>query len=211
MRRTVPLRIVCRFMLAVGRPPGEVRRSYRTGGDRVRHASEAEAPRREVLVLPGIERAVGRARRWVRDLLGADHPSLDEVAVCTSELLTNALRYTDSGRGGNMRVELAIGERPLCVAVIDEGGAATVPHLGAPSASQVAACGSSRPTPTGGVSNDAVRATPCGSRSDDERAARSLRSVRGQDTVAAGATTAGRRRRPDIRGTPAACGSRAPR
>jgi anti-sigma regulatory factor (Ser/Thr protein kinase) len=80
-------------------------------------------------VVLGIERAVGHVRRWLRDLVGADHPCFDDAAVCASELLTNALRHTDSGRGGRMRVDLAYDQRSLRVEVTDDGGAATVPYI----------------------------------------------------------------------------------
>ena len=83
----------------------------------------------EVLVVPGIERAVGHARRWLRDLVGADHPAFHDAAVCLSELLTNALRHTDSGRGGQMRVRLALAAEYLWAEVADDGCAATVPHI----------------------------------------------------------------------------------
>jgi anti-sigma regulatory factor (Ser/Thr protein kinase) len=92
-------------------------------------ASESPAARCEALVVPGIERAVGHVRRWLRDLVGADHPAFDDAAVCISELLTNALRHTDSGRGGEMRVEIAFDGKSLRAEVTDDGCAATVPHI----------------------------------------------------------------------------------
>ena len=92
-------------------------------------ASETPAGRLDSLVVPGLERAVGHARCWLRDLIGVDHPSFDDAAVCLSELLTNALRHTDSGRGGLMRVAVAVEERSVRVEVADEGCSATVPHI----------------------------------------------------------------------------------
>jgi anti-sigma regulatory factor (Ser/Thr protein kinase) len=83
----------------------------------------------EALVVPGVERAVAGLRRRLRDLLGAGHPALEDAELCLSELTTNALRYTDSGRGGQVRVELSITGRSVRVEVVDDGGAATVPHL----------------------------------------------------------------------------------
>jgi anti-sigma regulatory factor (Ser/Thr protein kinase) len=87
------------------------------------------AARYEALVVPGVERAVGHARRWLRDLVGADHPAFHDAAVCLCELLTNALRHTDSGRGGQMRVRLALAAEYIWAEVADDGCAATVPHL----------------------------------------------------------------------------------
>ncbi|HEY7485870.1 MAG TPA: ATP-binding protein [Streptosporangiaceae bacterium] len=68
-------------------------------------------------------------RRWLRDLVGADHPAYHDAAVCISELLTNALRHTDSGRGGQMRVQVALADGALWGEVADDGCAATVPHV----------------------------------------------------------------------------------
>jgi anti-sigma regulatory factor (Ser/Thr protein kinase) len=45
------------------------------------------------------------------------------------ELLTNALRHTDSGRGGQMRVRLTLVDGSLWAEVADDGCAATVPHI----------------------------------------------------------------------------------
>ena len=80
-------------------------------------------------MVPGIDRAVGHVRRWLRDQVGADHPAFHDAAVCLSELLTNALRHTDSGRGGQMRIRLTLVDRSLWAEVADDGCSATVPHL----------------------------------------------------------------------------------
>jgi anti-sigma regulatory factor (Ser/Thr protein kinase) len=92
-------------------------------------ASETPVARCEALVVPGIERAVGHTRRWLRDIVGADHPAFHDAAVCLCELLTNALRHTDSGRGGQMRVRLALAAGYIWAEVADDGCAATVPRL----------------------------------------------------------------------------------
>jgi anti-sigma regulatory factor (Ser/Thr protein kinase) len=62
-------------------------------------------------------------------MVGADHPAFHDAAVCITELLTNALRHTDSGRGGQMRVRLALVEGSVWAEVADDGCAASVPHL----------------------------------------------------------------------------------
>ncbi|TYB44837.1 ATP-binding protein [Actinomadura chibensis] len=82
----------------------------------------------DALLLPGMDRAAGHARQWLRDVLG-DHPALDDAAVCMSELVTNALRHTDSGPDGQIRVEVGHSERVVRVEVVDDGGGASVPHL----------------------------------------------------------------------------------
>ncbi|MFF4235479.1 ATP-binding protein [Actinomadura geliboluensis] len=82
----------------------------------------------DVLLLPGMARAAGHARRWLQDVLG-DHPALDDAALCMSELVTNAVRYTKSGKGGQIRVEVTYSDELVRIDVIDDGGAETVPHL----------------------------------------------------------------------------------
>ncbi|MDL4821516.1 ATP-binding protein [Actinomadura opuntiae] len=89
----------------------------------------APTTRFDALLLPGMDRAVGHARRWLRDVLGREHPCMDDAALCMSELLTNALRYTESGRDGQIRVEVAYSARTVRIEVIDDGRAATAPHV----------------------------------------------------------------------------------
>jgi anti-sigma regulatory factor (Ser/Thr protein kinase) len=76
-----------------------------------------------------MDRAVGHARRWLRDVLGREHPCMDDAALCMSELLTNALRYTESGRDGQIRVEVTYSARTVRIEVIDDGRTATVPRV----------------------------------------------------------------------------------
>ena len=82
----------------------------------------------DTLLLPGMGRAVGMARRWLMDVL-ENHPALDDATLCTSELLTNAIRYTESGRDGQIRVELSYSDELVRVEVADDGDAESVPHL----------------------------------------------------------------------------------
>ena len=46
----------------------------------------------DAFLLPGMDRAAGHARRWLRDVLG-EHPAFDDAALCMSELITNAVRH----------------------------------------------------------------------------------------------------------------------
>lgn len=90
---------------------------------------ETTAMRFEAIRIPGAERAVSHVRRWCLDQLGDDHPVLDDALLCLSELVTNAMRYTDSGQGGQVHVELGFSERAVRVEVLDDGGSTTVPCL----------------------------------------------------------------------------------
>jgi anti-sigma regulatory factor (Ser/Thr protein kinase) len=81
------------------------------------------------MVVPGTPRAVGAVRRCFRDLLGPYHPALDDVQLCLSEIMTNALRHTASGKGGHIRVEAAISTQQIRAEITDDGGAETVPGL----------------------------------------------------------------------------------
>lgn len=82
----------------------------------------------DALLLPGMDRAAGHARRWLHDVLGK-HPALDDAALCMSELVTNALRYTESGRDGQIRVEVCHSATFVRIEVIDDGDSGSVPHL----------------------------------------------------------------------------------
>lgn len=61
--------------------------------------------------LPAEAAAVPRARRYVRDLLdGTGHPQTDDALLLVTELVTNSVRHSDSGRTPARHVETA--ERP---------------------------------------------------------------------------------------------------
>ncbi|WP_344901153.1 ATP-binding protein [Actinomadura meridiana] len=92
----------------------------------------------DVLLLPGMKRAVRHARQWLEDVLGL-HPALTDATLCMSELVSNALLYTESGRDGQIRVEVSHSERIVRIEVIDDGGATSVPHLA--TADEAATCG----------------------------------------------------------------------
>jgi anti-sigma regulatory factor (Ser/Thr protein kinase) len=51
------------------------------------------------------------------------------AVLLLSEAATNALRYTDSGRGGKFTVRARLRHGALTVACEDDGGAATVPMV----------------------------------------------------------------------------------
>ena len=54
---------------------------------------------------PGAQEQVGEARRFVKTLL-ASSPLLDDLILITSELTSNAICHTASGRGGVFVVEV---------------------------------------------------------------------------------------------------------
>jgi anti-sigma regulatory factor (Ser/Thr protein kinase) len=81
------------------------------------------------LTLPGSERSVAYARRFVRDMIGADHPALDDAELCTSELVTNALAHTASKHGGQVTVTVARDAGMLRISVADDGAGGQVPYV----------------------------------------------------------------------------------
>ncbi|MGI8331260.1 ATP-binding protein [Actinomadura scrupuli] len=92
-------------------------------------ASGMASERLEVMVVPGTPRAVGAVRRCFRDLLGPGHPALDDVLLCQSEIMTNALRHTKSGVDGHIRIEARISARGIRIEVTDDGGAESEPGV----------------------------------------------------------------------------------
>lgn len=98
--------------------------------------SAAPAPAQRSLIwrmtFPGETDQPGRVRALLKKVLRG-HPDLDEILLAASELSTNAVRHTRSGRhGGCFSVEVtAIGTESLLVGVTDEGSA-TVPRVLAP-------------------------------------------------------------------------------
>ncbi len=60
-------------------------------------------------------------RRWLATLLPAC-PARDDVAVVATELGSNAIRHTASGRGGRFAVEITSYGMVVRVAVADSGG-----------------------------------------------------------------------------------------
>jgi anti-sigma regulatory factor (Ser/Thr protein kinase) len=73
------------------------------------------------LTLPGWERSVAYARRFVREMIGDDHPALDDADLCTSELVTNAVAHTASKHNGHVTVAVALDADLLQISVADDG------------------------------------------------------------------------------------------
>lgn len=82
--------------------------------------------------LPAEDAAVPRARRYVRDLLnGVGHPQADDALLLVSELVTNSVRHSDSGRapGGRVVVAASVHNGTLHIEVIDAGSAGRRPYV----------------------------------------------------------------------------------
>ncbi|MFF3440273.1 ATP-binding protein [Streptosporangium sp. NPDC002721] len=89
-------------------------------------------------VFPGRVESVPEARAWARDLL-AGHvaaPVLDDVLLLLSELTTNAVAHSDSGRTADGRVTVYVARTRdrVHVEVTDDGSAASVPAVRVPEA-----------------------------------------------------------------------------
>ena len=71
-------------------------------------------------IFPGEERQLGMVRRWLATLL-PECPARDDVTVVVTELATNAVQHTASGRGGWFAVDVALSQRVVRVCVSDRG------------------------------------------------------------------------------------------
>jgi len=82
--------------------------------------------------LPGVPESVGVARRFVAGVLaGVACGSVDEVVLLVSEVCSNAVRHSDSGRGPEGRVTVVVAHYRgvIHIEVIDEGAAVSAPRL----------------------------------------------------------------------------------
>jgi len=78
-------------------------------------------------VFPGDERQLRLLRRWLAALL-PDCTARDDVVTTAVELATNAIKFSRSGRGGSLAVQVSWSGSVVRVAVAD-GGAPTGPRL----------------------------------------------------------------------------------
>lgn len=85
---------------------------------------------RASICLPARVEHVGRAREFVAATLGADHPCADVLQLIVSELVTNSIVHSRSGRRADGTVTLALtgNSHRVRVAVTDSGGP-TLPRL----------------------------------------------------------------------------------
>ncbi|WP_449060377.1 ATP-binding protein [Planomonospora algeriensis] len=85
---------------------------------------------------PGNAASVSHAREWARNSLSGrlSAPVLDDLRLPLSELVTNAVVHSDSGRtaGGRVTVRLALSPGAVRVEVTDDGSATGVPAVRVP-------------------------------------------------------------------------------
>ncbi|MDL4777172.1 MULTISPECIES: ATP-binding protein [Thermomonosporaceae] len=87
-----------------------------------------------VLTLPGVERSVPYARRFLRDTLVPGHVSardevLDDMALVVDEFTGNGIKHTASGDGGSITLVLLAGRDMLRAEVTDDGAGGLRPVL----------------------------------------------------------------------------------
>ncbi|MEV6840839.1 ATP-binding protein [Streptomyces sp. NPDC051133] len=81
------------------------------------------------LSCPGFPEEVSRARRWTRDILRGS-PLAEDAELIVSELSTNAIRHTASGRqSGIFHLAVAVSAQVVAVSVTDDGGTGTAPKV----------------------------------------------------------------------------------
>lgn len=86
------------------------------------------SPRVWGLMCPGFREEVTRARRWTRDILSG-HPCVDNAELIVSELGSNALNHTASGRDfGTFQLTLSLLPQTVTISVSD-AGASPEPHV----------------------------------------------------------------------------------
>jgi serine/threonine-protein kinase RsbW len=75
-----------------------------------------------VRIFPGEERQLHAMRRWLEELFD-EHPVLSDLACIATELGTNAIRHTASGRpGGSFAAVITRRPGAITVAIADQGG-----------------------------------------------------------------------------------------
>jgi serine/threonine-protein kinase RsbW len=93
----------------------------RLGAPLARDAGVADL-RPTVRIFPGEERQLHVMRRWLEELF-PEHPALSDMVCIATELGTNAIRHTASGRpGGSFAVVITSGLGVVTVSVADRGG-----------------------------------------------------------------------------------------
>jgi anti-sigma regulatory factor (Ser/Thr protein kinase) len=79
------------------------------------------------LTIRGCTREVARARAFVAQTLGPDHPGAEAAVLLTSELVTNAVLHSDSREDGTVTVAVTHLGDWLRVEVSDAGSADSTP------------------------------------------------------------------------------------
>ncbi|MFF5265473.1 ATP-binding protein [Actinomadura viridis] len=72
---------------------------------------------------------VSAARHWLLTQIGEDHPAAFVISLLGTELATNAVRHTASGRrSGHFEISVDANDERVWIGVVDQG-AATKPSL----------------------------------------------------------------------------------
>ncbi len=79
--------------------------------------------------LIGAKTSVARARQFTLDLLGDGHPAVDETVLAVSELVTNSIVHSDSGRQGTVALSIRGSDDSVRVEVTDAGSSCTAPYI----------------------------------------------------------------------------------
>lgn len=75
----------------------------------------------------GSEQSPAKARQWVSDLIGNDHPAFDAVELLASELVTNSVKHSESD---SIKIFVADLDDHVFVFVCDKGGTYKRPTFG---------------------------------------------------------------------------------
>jgi serine/threonine-protein kinase RsbW len=121
-----------------GRSPDNAQSDGSAQPDRDRETDHPDIAPRFRRAFAGQPDQVAQARRFVEGAL-AGCPALPDVVLLTSELATNAVQHSASGRGGAFIVAISHAPGRVRVTVTD-GGSATRPAV-APEAAELAVSG----------------------------------------------------------------------
>jgi anti-sigma regulatory factor (Ser/Thr protein kinase) len=82
------------------------------------------------LTLAGLPQNVRPARRFIADTIGETHRQCDTALLLTSELVTNAITHSRSGRpGGTLDLVVSATCSALLISVTDDGSEAGLPAM----------------------------------------------------------------------------------
>jgi serine/threonine-protein kinase RsbW len=108
--------------------------SRRANAARPAAADPAARPAADSLTIGAVPRNVARARAFVAEVLGPDHPCGEAAVLLCSELVTNAVMHSHSGRAdGTVTVTVADLTASVQVKVVDQGSASSIPVVKADS------------------------------------------------------------------------------
>ncbi|HEY5987303.1 MAG TPA: ATP-binding protein [Streptosporangiaceae bacterium] len=80
------------------------------------------------LTITGREQNASQARAFVDRILGKEHPRADDARLLVSELFTNAVQHSESGRpGGTVTIIISGRAGGVGIEVIDQGSMWSVP------------------------------------------------------------------------------------